>query len=306
MTPKISVIIPVYNVEKYLHQCLDSVINQTLNDIEIICINDGSTDSSLEILKDYKKKDKRIIVIDQKNAGQSVARNAGLDIAKSNYILFIDSDDWIELDTLKNLYDVMMSENVDIVMSRFEVVAENQTDSGNINRFKAYYASLEKSEGKHKFKGEFTAYRSSPCCKLFKKQIIDQHKLRFPTGLINEDEAWHWYYFANVKNLYYLNKVHYNRRMRDDSTMSNLNKLSIGALDALSILECVYDYLIKNNIYTKYHKQYTQWFESIKKIVLTRIGSNDELRKKTDEKIKYLDSKIEIKKTFFKRLFCCK
>ena len=91
--PKISVIIPIYNVEKYLRQCLDSVVNQTIKDIEIICINDGSTDNSQAILNEYAKKDERFVVINQVNQGLSVARNNGLNSATGKYVAFIDSDD---------------------------------------------------------------------------------------------------------------------------------------------------------------------------------------------------------------------
>ena len=93
---KVSVVIPVYNVEDYLRDCLDSIVNQTLKDIEIICINDGSTDNSLEILEHYKSKDERIKVISQENGGISAARNKGIDLASGDYISFIDSDDYID------------------------------------------------------------------------------------------------------------------------------------------------------------------------------------------------------------------
>ena len=94
---KVSVIVPVYNVEKYLHRCLDSIINQTLKEIEIICVNDCSTDSSLNILEDYKDKEDRIIIINhQKNLRLAAARNSGMKVAKGEYISFIDSDDYIE------------------------------------------------------------------------------------------------------------------------------------------------------------------------------------------------------------------
>jgi glycosyltransferase involved in cell wall biosynthesis len=100
-SPKISVIIPIYNTEKYLRQCLDSVVNQTLKDIEIICINDGSTDNSLQILNEYVTKDTRMKIINSKNGGSCGSRNAGLNIVKSDYIMFVDSDDWIQLNTLE-------------------------------------------------------------------------------------------------------------------------------------------------------------------------------------------------------------
>lgn len=101
--PKVSVIIPVYNVEEYLRQCLDSVINQTLKEIEIICVDDGSTDSSLEILKEYAAKDHRITVITQQNNGAAIARNIGLYNINANYIGFIDADDYIDLDFYEKL-----------------------------------------------------------------------------------------------------------------------------------------------------------------------------------------------------------
>lgn len=112
--PKVSIIVPVYNVEKYLRKCIDSLVNQTLNDIEIICINDGSTDKSLKILKEYKNKDSRIILLNQENSGQSVARNRGIEIAKGEYLGFVDPDDWIDLDYYEKLYNAAIGTNADI------------------------------------------------------------------------------------------------------------------------------------------------------------------------------------------------
>ena len=112
---KVSVILPVYNVGQYLKECLDTVINQTLKEIEIICINDGSTDNSLEILNEYAKKDDRFIVLSQENQGQGVARNKGVELAKGKYIQFVDPDDWIELNMLDNLYNFAEEHNSQIV-----------------------------------------------------------------------------------------------------------------------------------------------------------------------------------------------
>lgn len=115
--PQISVIIPVYNTEKYLPACLDSVCSQTFQDIEIICVNDGSTDKSGEILAKYAEQDKRIVIINQENKGQSKARNVGLNIAKGCYINFVDSDDRLPNFALQTLYQIVQTTNVDIVMS---------------------------------------------------------------------------------------------------------------------------------------------------------------------------------------------
>ncbi len=115
--PKISVIVPVYNVEKYLARCLDSLINQTFQDFEIICVNDGSTDSSLQILEEYKKKDERIVVISQENKKLGAARNTGVSASKGEYITYVDSDDWVDLDYLEKLYNASVKYNADVSMS---------------------------------------------------------------------------------------------------------------------------------------------------------------------------------------------
>ena len=126
--PKVSVIIPVYNTEKYLRECLDSVVNQTLEDIEIICINDGSTDSSLEILKEYAKNDKRIIILEQRNKGSGIARNYGLKIACGEYIAFMDGDDmYPEKNTLEIVYNAAIQNNVMIAGGEFSSFRQGDT-----------------------------------------------------------------------------------------------------------------------------------------------------------------------------------
>lgn len=113
---KVSIIVPVYNVEKYLKRCLDSLVNQTLKDIEIICVNDGSTDGSLAILNEYVRNDDRIVVINQENSGQSVARNRGIDVAKGEYIGFVDSDDWVCEDYFERLHNSAIQNNAEIAV----------------------------------------------------------------------------------------------------------------------------------------------------------------------------------------------
>ena len=125
--PLISVIIPVYNVEKYLAQCLDSVLNQTYPNLEIICVNDGSKDGSLKILQQYAHKDTRVRIIDKKNAGVSGARNDGLACAQGNYIMFVDSDDWIEPRTCEIAIHGMFMHDADVVM--WSYVSETESRS---------------------------------------------------------------------------------------------------------------------------------------------------------------------------------
>jgi len=115
----ISIIIPVYNVEKYLRQCLDSIVSQTFTDFECICVNDGSTDNSLSILQEYANKDKRLKIVSQKNEGNYSARNRGIKLSNSEYITFIDSDDWIENNYLEKLYS-NITVNDDVVICVFK------------------------------------------------------------------------------------------------------------------------------------------------------------------------------------------
>ncbi len=116
---KVSVIVPVYNVEKYLERCIESLINQTFDDIEIIALNNGSTDKSLDILNYYAHKDKRIRVINNKNIGVSKSRNIGIEEAIGEYISFVDSDDWIDSNMIYILYDTISDNNCDLVMCTY-------------------------------------------------------------------------------------------------------------------------------------------------------------------------------------------
>ncbi|MFC0560061.1 glycosyltransferase [Halalkalibacter alkalisediminis] len=119
MNPKVSIIVPIYNVEKYLKRCLDSLVSQRLRDIEIIAVNDGSTDNSLLILKEYAKQDERIIVIDKENGGVSSARNKGLEKVRGSYIGFVDPDDWVDEHMYEQLYQMVLVENADISMCSY-------------------------------------------------------------------------------------------------------------------------------------------------------------------------------------------
>lgn len=179
---KISVIVPVYNVEKYLDKCLNSIITQSLKEIEIIIVNDCSPDNSLEIIKKYMKFDKRIVLINKiKNEGLTSARNSGLETAQGEYILHIDSDDWIEQDYLKDMYETAIKYNADMVISNFYYDYEEKkityrTDmnykTGNILKNKEYIEN-----------GCFAVWN-----KLIKKEVYTKNRIKFPEGIsIGED-----------------------------------------------------------------------------------------------------------------------
>ena len=166
---KLSIVVPVYNVEKYLTKCLDSLINQTYSNLEIICVNDGSKDNSLKILNKYKENDKRIIVIDKKNGGVSSARNAGIDASSGEYITFVDSDDYIDTDAYENCLKIIRERNPDILA--FNYITEPD------NNIVADYSDGETFSRFDCFKNVFHIH-GYICNKIFRRSIIINENIR--------------------------------------------------------------------------------------------------------------------------------
>lgn len=193
--PKISVIIPVYNVEKYLPRCLDSLINQTLKDIEIICINDGSTDNSLSILKKYKNTDSRIKIISQKNVGVSQARNNGIKISKGEYIGFCDPDDWVSLDFYENLYNTVIEYNCDFAAGEIIKIKNNKCKP--FLSFPSIKTAIDYLDKLELFKCPDYSY---VCNKIYKTSELKKYNIKFVKGLAFEDLVF------TPKALYYLKK----------------------------------------------------------------------------------------------------
>ena len=207
--PKISVIVPVYNTSKYLSKCIDSLINQTFDDYEIIFINDGSTDNSANVIKKYKNS--KIKLINKKNEGQALARNLGIKKAKGDYIMFVDSDDYIDKDTLKITYKKALETKADIVcFDNYLVINDKITD--NI---------IKKIEGEDNLK-TFILNNSGPCFKLIKKEIIQRNNLYFPSLNAYEDIAIVPSYSLFANKIVAINDKLYYYVMRDGSTMKQL------------------------------------------------------------------------------------
>ena len=237
----ISVIVPVYNVDNYLRKCIDSLIVQTLKDIEIILVNDGSTDKSIDICEEYKLKDNRIKVIHKENGGLSDARNKGIDIAKGKYISFVDSDDWINPQMLEKLYILASKYEADIVQGDYikaydeDIIVNNMSE--NIIKYNAEQILDELYSGN--YTKNIVVWN-----KIYKRELFND--IRFPKGKLHEDE------FTTYKILHKANLIIdsnipiYYYRQREGSIMNS--DFNIKRLDLLEALKERKEYFIQNGL----------------------------------------------------------
>ena len=242
---KISVIVPVYNTKKYLKKCLESLVNQTLENIEIILVNDGSTDNSKEILGKYESKyPKKIKVFNKENGGQATARNFGIEKAKGEYIVFVDSDDYIEIDALEKLYNTAKEDKADIVL--FDYYEGNEKTGYKI-------VNVSKWEEKNEVKN-YLLSNLGPCNKLIKREILIENNIRFLEGYIYEDLATVPIFGVYANKISYLQKPLYYYEIRSGSTMRQMvyNKKLESIFVALEHLEKEFK---ERQVYKKYEKE---------------------------------------------------
>lgn len=219
MSTKISVIVPIYRVEAYIHRCIDSLINQTFTDIEIILIDDGSDDNCPKICDDYSHKDSRIKVLHQKNSGVSIARNIGIEKCTGKYISFVDGDDWLEINALETAYNIAESYKGNIVVC-YKVLCENSS-------FK--YTNY-KTEGLMSIEN-FTAFSSEETAvwnKLFSSNLIKNNNIKFqPKISLSEDSTFNLKCCLLADFIIGLNDYFYHYWTRSDSAVHNLTKKNI-------------------------------------------------------------------------------
>ena len=223
---KLSIIVPVYNAEKYLDKCLKSLIDQTIDDYEIICINDGSTDRSLSVLNDYAMEYPNVIrVLSTANGGQGRARNLGIEIAKGDFIGFVDSDDWVDITMFEKLYSAVLKEDADISICRVMDCYEDHT-----------YITQESSDARIE--------DTSSCIynKIYRRTVIDG--IRFPEGLWYEDLGFGIQAITSTDKYAFVEEPLYYYRIGHTSTMTNQN--AVKNLDIISIMDIIYHYF-KNN-----------------------------------------------------------
>lgn len=214
MKQLVSIIIPIYNVEKYLEQCIKSLINQTYRNLEIILINDGSIDESANICEKYKEQDNRIVFINKNNDGAASAKNEGLKVAKGDYITFVDSDDFIELDMIEYMVNTIKKYNSDIVQCNFTNLYKNT------EKFKQDKIIEQKITSKDFLELFLTKWDSSLFWnKLFKREVIEN--IFFTEGRCIDDEFFTYKCVINSKSIVTSNKIVYNYRMRKSGVMKS-------------------------------------------------------------------------------------
>lgn len=245
---KISIVIPIYNADKYLKKTLDSVLNQSYKNIELILINDGSTDDSLQICKEYKNKDKRIILINIENSGPGFARNIGIENVSGDYIYFVDADDYLKEDALETLLSLAIEGNYEIISSNFYrvdkdiKVSKNNYETGEISRHKT-------REEKRKYNLFKTSSSFGYACgKLYKTSFIKENNIKFTNEkhVFLEDTLFNLKAFSYDPNYYVLNQPLYYYNIHEDS-LSN-KKQDISKL-AIRLFEDYEDFLSTNNTY---------------------------------------------------------
>lgn len=238
--PKVSVIVPVYNVEKYLKKSLDSLINQTLQELEIIIVNDGSTDGSKNIIEEYVGKCKNNIkYLEKENGGLSEARNYGIQYATGEYIAFLDSDDYVELDIYEKMYKKAKEENSDYVECDFiwEYPKKQKIDIGIIY---------------HNKKEMLVNARVVAWNKLIRREIIQRNKIEFPKGLRYEDIEFFYKVLPHLNKISFVKEplIHYIQR---DTSISNVQNER--TKEIFEVLENVLEYYKNNDLYEEYEQE---------------------------------------------------
>lgn len=256
----VCIIVPVYNVEGYIAACLDSLLLQTHDNVVIICVDDGSSDHSLDILHDYAARDKRIIVLAQTNAGQAAARNRALEIARAPYIMFCDSDDWYAPDMCeKMLAALQRAPEADYVACAVQVHYEH---ADRMSKSDAKYYSL-KHRGLVDIDSDILLSTDvSVCNKLFRRELIEQHGIRFPEGVLYEDTAfYHLYGLCSRRAIYLPDERLYHYRRRSGSTMSDtFDGISRRAVDMLRIAESIHTFMTAQGMLPERTRHYGRLF----------------------------------------------
>ena len=247
--PIISIIVPIYNVEKYLRRCLDSLLAQTFRDIEIICVDDGSPDGCPQILDEYGRNDSRIKVIHCENGGLSAARNVGLAHSASPYVMFLDSDDEFHPEMCALMFDAIKDGDCDFVRSGVELVRTRQDVCAAVNES---YFDLPIKDGMVSLSD--SVVKTVDSCvwnKIFRRDVIVKHNILFPVGLIHEDSCFYLKYAMVSNAAWILSEKLYRYVLRDNGIMSQQGKMLKQAIDYIRIMDDIYAFMQRNDLWEK-------------------------------------------------------
>lgn len=264
---KFSIIIPVYNVEKFLRECLDSVAHQSFSDFEVICVDDGSKDKSLAILQEYADKDSRFKVISQENQGQGIARNKAIDIAQGKFLIFIDPDDFIELGALEEIYKGFQQTDVDVVQFDYATCKENSKYS----RTKTFKKNLEKEFDYPIKDGQIYNWNDikkknlqgmslNIWNKAYKTDFIKQNNIKFAPNRNGEDHIFSISANLLAKTILYINKVFYHYRARLGSAVNKASDSNFCIFDNIELLR---NFLIANDLFDEYKVSFEEYVSTV-------------------------------------------
>lgn len=245
---KVSIIIPVYNVERYLEKCLDSVLGQSMEDIEIVLVNDGSTDGSAEICRKYAGKDPRIVLINQENAGLSAARNTGFRHSSGEYILYVDSDDYIRPDSCERLYEAACELDCDIIAANEIKVVNGEEIPGERRRL----PEKKIVTGKEFYVTSLRLGGMSPCVQfsLYRRAFLAGSGISFKEGILHEDELWTPQVLLKAASLACLELPFYYHLCREGSITQKKDHTK-NSLDMLNTCGELYEIFAKEDRYSR-------------------------------------------------------
>lgn len=279
---KVSIIVPVYNVEKYLNKCIENIINQSYENIEIILIDDGSTDKSGKICDEYSLKDSRIKVIHKENGGLSEARNYGIDAATGDYLLFVDSDDYIDIDLIKKL-NQYMEKKIDVIKFKMVKVDENGKEIEKIGG-----PTFDELTGEEAFRRlAFSDHLlECACIYLFKRELIINNNLKFAIGAEHEDFALTPLIIISAKNIVSVDNYGYYYVQSDNSITRNsdYNRTLKRFNDSLMHYDNMIKFIENHNISSKTKKDIKTYYTN--SIILKLLELNKQDRKIYTSKIK--------------------
>lgn len=276
--PKISIVIPVYNVETYLKQCLESVIQQTLPEIEIICVNDGSTDKSPQILQKFAKKDNRIKIINKKNGGIASARNKGLEHIIGEYVGFVDSDDWIEPHMYETLYENAASNNCDIVMCSahlFDDMTQKLRYDEPYFTLESFNESFDRVIFDHNKTNSFLFdINVTPWNKIYKTSFLKENNILFPKELDFEDNPFFYESYLKAKRVSLVrDRLYFYRVNRNGSFIKSGNRRFFDIVPIHKLNEKIIKRTNKNYLELFFNFKVSTIISRIIKLITTTKGN---------------------------------